>query len=540
MGDSLTVIVRLHDAAGDSLIRQESATGAALATTAPQLALRSVALILPWLLPPNGRVDLSYLVERNPAAIADWLQGEREYARSQYGAALRHMNRALERDTAMAVAALKGAQAAVYLQDYPRARDLVAVSLHHESQLPRRHLAFARGLRAYLTGEADSAVAAFRAATSADTSWSEPWMMLAETYYHLLPAGRGLDSLAEQSMRAALRLQPGFAPALNHLMEFAVRRGDRRDARAMLKQFAAARPDSDWVFQADLMVRCAFDGPGAIDWPAAVRRASGRVVDVARIVGGGRLYPDCARRALESGLALDTDTSSQHAIFRWSALKGLDYLALAEGSPGVARALIDSATARGVRAAVSLHVLNAALGARELEMQADSAMRAVADRPVSKMTSVRLRYMSLWTWHRRDVARLDSVAQRLRLVSDSTGRGTDRLARDGAFARLALLRGDTATAIRTLLAMRAAADPAFVTWDLWESAASARLLLAQLQLATGDAKGAIETAELFDSPRSQVFLLYQSASLAVRGAAAARLGRRAEADRYRERLRAGS
>jgi tRNA A-37 threonylcarbamoyl transferase component Bud32/tetratricopeptide (TPR) repeat protein len=536
--DSLTVIVRLHDAVGDSLVRQESATGAAALTTAPQLALRAVAVILPRLLPPNGRVDVSYLADRNPAAIADWLHGERAYARSRYHDALQHMSRALERDSAMGVAALKGAQAANYLQDYEAARRLIDISLRHDHQLPSHHRALARGLRFHLAGFADSAVTALNLARSIDTTWSEPWMLLAETYYHLMPQGGALDSLAERALEVALRLQPGFAPSLIHLVEFAARRGDARRARDLLRRIALAAPDSGWTFQADLTVRCAVDGPDAIDWRAAVRHSSDRVVDVARILGGGARHVECARRALEAVLEHDADTSAQHAIFRWSALKGLNYLTVMEGRHAAARALLDSATAHGVRAAVSLHIPNAAAGSLASEDPADSAIGTLSNMPISAMPSRRLRYLSLWTWHRGDTTRLDSVARRMRAIADSSGLGTDRLVHDGAVARLALRRGDTATALRTLRGMRTAGDPGLITWDLWESAASELLLLAELQLATGDPAGAIETAERFDSPRSQIHLLHLPASLRIRLRAAERLGRSSERAVYQERLRA--
>ncbi|MCE9602755.1 MAG: protein kinase [Gemmatimonadetes bacterium] len=536
--DSLTVIVRLHDAVGDSLVRQESATGAMATTSAPQLALRSLARILPRLLPPNGRVDLSYLADRSPAAIADWLQGERAYAHGRHRDALDFMYRALASDSAMSVAALKGAQAAVYLQDYPLARDLVAGALRQEGQLPRHHLALAHGLRLFLAGAADSAVAAFTSARAADTTWSEPWMMLAEVYNHMYPVGSTLDSLAERALRQALALQPGFAPAVSHLIEYEVRRGDAPAARALLKRLAAIGPDTLVVFQAELLVRCALDGPEKVDWPDAVRRASTRVVDVARIVGGGDRYPDCARRALEAVITHDADTTLLHSNARWAALKGLDYLAMLRGHADSARDLIDAARARGVRAAVSLHVLNAMQGSTASEASADTAMRSLADRPISQMSGARLRYLTLWSWHRHDVARLDSLVRRLAVVVDSADRGVDRALLLSATARAALLRGDSSAALVALKQVRPAADPSFLTWDLWESAAEERILLAELQLATGDAEGAITTAEFFDSSRSQIDLLHLAASLRVRSAAATRLGRRREALAYAARLEA--
>jgi len=535
-GDSLTVIVRLHDAVADTLVRQESASGAATAS-APQLALRAIGRILPRLLPPNGRVDLSYLADRDPAAVADWLQGEREFAHGQYGAAMDHMGRALARDSAMGVAALKGAQAAAHLEDYLAAQQLVQIALRLDRQLPRHHRALARGLDDYLRGAADSALVEFAAARAGDTTWAEPLMWMGETYYHLMPAGGNLDSLAERAFASAVARNPGFAPAQFHLAEIAARRGDTRVAAARLEAFRRVSPDSDWTFQLALTVRCAASGPDGIDWPAAVRRGSDRVVTVARVLGSGAAYPACARRALEAVLADDTAQARDHVIFRWSALKGLTYLDLAEGRDAQAVARLDSARTHGTPAAGGLFVLAAAAGVRGAEPQAESTMASL-EAPLAGMRSLRLWYFTIWDFFRGNTTRLDSVQARLAAIADSSGQPSDRLISDGAAARAALRQGDTAAAIRRLEGLRPVNEVGPLTWDYWESAPSDRLLLAQLLLATGDAAGAIRVASQFDSPRAQVHLLYLVPSLQVRVRAAEVLGRAAEQARYRSQLAA--
>ena len=537
--DSHTVIMRLHDAQADSLLGQESASGAVASSSAPQLAMRAVALLLPKLLPPNGRVDVSYVADRNPAAVADWLQGEREYARSRYTSAMQHINRALAKDSALGVAALKGALASTYLQDYPAASGLLDVALRHQQQLPRHQMALARGLRHHVDGRADSSLAALAEAIAIDTTWSEPWIVMAENYLHLFPSnGVDADSAAEQSLNTAVRLQPGFAPALFHLVEYPTRRGEARRARALMREIEAAAPDSDWTFQADLMVRCAFQGPNAINWQQAVQRHASRVVEVGRILGAGGANIECSRRALESVLAFDRDTSAAHGIFRWSALKGLDYLAVMQGRDSAAVSLLDSAGRAGMRAAVSLHIMNASAGARASQALGDSAAASLRNRPVSDMAPNRLRYLSLWAWHMRDRVTLDSITRRSLLYADSTGTAVDFLVYAGAAARLALLRGDTASALTHLTAVKPARDPGWVIWDLFESAAAERLLLAELQLATGQAAAAWRTAAAFDTQRSQIQLLYLPASLAVRLRAASQLGRGSDQARIEARLRA--
>jgi tRNA A-37 threonylcarbamoyl transferase component Bud32/tetratricopeptide (TPR) repeat protein len=536
--DSHTVIIRLHDAQADSLLGQESAAGAVASTTAPQLAMRAVALLLPKLLPPNGRVDVSYVADRNPAAVADWLQGEREYARSRYTSAMQHINRALAKDSALGVAALKGALASTYLQDYPSAGRLLDVAFRHTQQLPRHQLALARGLRHHVEGRADSALTVLAEASAIDSTWSEPWIVVAETYLHLMPSnGVDADSAAEQSLNRALRLQPGFAPALFHLVEYPTRRGDARRARALMREIEAAAPDSDWVFQADLMVRCAFEGPASINWQQAVQRHSSRVNEVSRILGAGGVNTACARRAAEAVLAYDRDTSANHAIFRWSAVKSLNYLAMAEGKDSAARALLDSVSGVGIPAA-GLHFFNTAAGSIASASVVDTEAKALMTRPLSALGVARNNYLLLWAYAKKDVARLDSIANRLNFIADSTGRGTHRRAAESASGRLALIRGDTAAAIRHLSASRPAADPAFVTWDEWESSAGERVLLSRLLLATGDAAGAWRSAQTFDSPRSQIDLLFLAPSLDVRLQAARILGRGADRARIEARLRA--
>ena len=535
--DSTIVIIHLHDAVTDSIVSQESAGGSTLTSTPPQLALRVMTRILPRLLPPNGQVNLSYLAARPPAAIADWLQGEREYSHGAYVAALGHLRRALERDSAMGVAALKGAQAAAHVEDYVTARQLVDVALRLDRQLPQHHRALARGLQQYMAGAADAALVSLNAARLADSTWNEPWMWIGETYYHLLPAATRLDLRAENAFAEAVRLHPGFAPALFHLTELAVMRMDLPRAQAMLGRFQRASPDSDWVFQANLTVKCAAGGPRGIDWRAAAERASGRVVTVALVLGSGARFPECARRAYEAVLARDASRDDQDFINRWSALKGLNYLMVSEGQAGDAAALLDSASANGMRAAVSLHVLNAAVGLGVSDSSAGAAMLSLNTTPVDRMSTTRLRYVMLWSWHRRDTVRLDSVERRSRFLADSSGLAVDRVVHNAAFARLAIMRGDSATGRRVLQLLRPAAELGPVTWDLFAGLSAERLLLSELQLASGDARAALETAEVFDSHHAQIDLLHLSRSLEIRKLAADQLGDRTLEAGFERRLR---
>ena len=362
-------------------------------------------------------------------------------------------------------------------------------------------------------------------------------MWIGEAYYHLIPARAHLDAHAEAAFGNAVRLSPSFAPALFHLTELAVLSGDKARANQLLDRFRRASPDSDWVFLAEMTVGCATNGAASIDWLRAVKRATGRVVSSAHILASGGRYPDCAKRALSAVLAQDTAQTGVEFIERWSALKGLDYLLVSEKNNRGAVSALNAAFQAGVMAAPSLHVINASAGVHESDVPADSAIASLTTTPISAMLIARLRYLSLWYWHKSDAVRLDSVERRSRFLGDSTGQADARVVSSGAAARLALLRSDTTTALRILRDLHPAAEPGPSVWDLFEGLAAERLLLSQLQLATGDARGAIDTAELFDSPHAQIHLLYLPASLLVRAAAAAQLGEQAATSVYRSRLR---
>ena len=90
-----------------------------------------------------------------------WRAGCRESASTAASIsrrALEFERRAVAADSALAVAALRGAQAASWLNDMPEAGALATAALRHVSLLPPRMADFARGLDAYLDGQADSAV----------------------------------------------------------------------------------------------------------------------------------------------------------------------------------------------------------------------------------------------------------------------------------------------------------------------------------------------------------------------------------------------
>jgi hypothetical protein len=103
-------------------------------------------------------------------------------------------------------------------------------------------------------------------------------------------------------------------------------------------------------------------------------------------------------------------------------------------------------------------------------------------------------------------------------------------------ARLLLLNGDTAAAINGLRRAIAFGRREALDWDVGESLAPDRLLLADLLLAQGQSSDALSVATVFDHPAPAVFLPFLPASLRLREEAALALKNKGDAEQFHKRL----
>jgi hypothetical protein len=111
---------------------------------------------------------------------------------------------------------------------------------------------------------------------------------------------------------------------------------------------------------------------------------------------------------------------------------------------------------------------------------------------------------------------------------------------DALTARIALLvDNDTTRTIRVLERLIASPMPAdSVQNGIAVPFAPERLLLAQLHLARGDYRRALEVASAFDHPVVTIYLSFVPESLRIRRDGALALGNATLADHYTRRLRA--
>jgi serine/threonine-protein kinase len=513
--DALRVTVLVKDVEGDSIVAQSTETGAAHSSPAP-VGLRALVRTLADWLGEGRNVDLSLLLDRKPEAIMTWMRGEREYRFMRFDQALSFYEQAVNLDSLLVPAALKGAQAASWEEDAQEADRLVTLAEASGENLPPQYRAFLDGLRAYLSGRADSAVAALRRALAMRGDWAEAWMLLGDTYYHLMPAESALDSLAVAAFRRARQLDPSFTPPLFHLAERAILSGDLESATQHAEALRATSEDGELAPQLALMLACARDGSSKEFWDHAMRDTPEAVLGAAQMLASGGHYPQCAEQAARAVIG------SSRGQDRWGAHLVLQGLLTAQARYDELDALIASEAARTLPLRV-LVLLNAAaapgLNSRATRTAADESQR------IDSLAPPNLWLLGQWKLAAGD---LNAAAQILMLAENRTA--SSRTRRDSAIVsslRLQLLaaRDTSRRATDQLARLNRNANRREMVWNPWEAFDRERLLLAERLLAQGDAQRAFDIATEIDSHRAVVHLVFLPWSLDVRIRAANALGR---------------
>ena len=538
--DSTVVILRLHDRVGDSLVAQESAGGASNGLRPYQLGLQALRPLLPRILDPGRTVDLAPIAERRVGAVALWIQGERRYRHGQFSEALALYQRAVVEDSGLVLAAVKGAQAASWENRFADAGALARLAIQREALLPRRYAEFARGVAAYVGGEADTALARFTRALAASPEWSEARMATGEVAYHLFPGRQLPDTFAEAAFAAALAGDPGFLPPAVHLAEIALRKGDVSRADRYLDALRSSAPDSMIVRQLGLMRSCVEGDLDRAGWRVAVLRDGVEtVLRAAQILGAGAAQPACAEAAYRAIL-----TGAAPALSHWGAFLGLHGVLGALGRRDDLVALVDSVAAAGTPVARALYILDLQAGlevAREARAFAGFLTATYGDtleRLGRTASAARTRWMlGSWLSHQGEPGITQVLHGVVAHVADSLQSQSAALFGRALAAQLALARGDSAGALALLRAIGPVAPREALTWDLSAALPAERLQYAELALAADSAREALAVASRFDHPDPVIYLPFIPASLRLRIRAARALGRSDLVDLYRARLR---
>jgi tetratricopeptide (TPR) repeat protein len=506
-GEPLRSELVVHDlVTGSALFREIVVSGN---PDAFSLAGRLANAVLPDLIRPGGAMVDEGRLSASVPALSAYLQGERAYRRGDYLRADSLYGITVARDSSFAWAALRGAQAANWLTERTRAAAFLEVALRKVDSLPPRYAAFARGLSAYGSGQADSAVAEFRRALSIDHRWAEAHTALGEVYQHYVPSGGYPFETARAAFDSALIYDSAFAAPLFHAAQHAVWRGDRPRADSLLQRLSSTAPNSSEERRQLELARGCLDGTSTAErWSAAARQSVSAAAQAATwLVVGGLRFPQCARDGLEAVIA------NEEADWQWHFYATLE-LAAIDAALGEVDDLRRRLLALGTSGDVAtIFLATSGLPIDDLADAASNRLRELTDPDASPLGPWAV---GTWAIERRDTATAKASLETLARLDRRGDRRLHHLLDESLRARLSLLRGDTTGAIQALSRLSPATDQRTLRWNPWEALPWERFQLAQLLAARGRLAEAAALASAFDSPASFGFVPWLPASLRFR------------------------
>jgi tRNA A-37 threonylcarbamoyl transferase component Bud32/tetratricopeptide (TPR) repeat protein len=530
-GDSLSVSLVLHDTGGDSTVAEVRRIGHRSQATADHLGLEAMIHLLPPLVDPDRRIDLSYLLDRSPAAIALWIQGEREYRQAHWKPALAFYQRAVAADSNLSFAAIKGAQAAMWAEQPELGNDLAQVALSSQDLLPRKYGAFGQAFVAYASGRADEAVRHSREALAEDPEWAEAWTLLGEIYHHHLPSDLDPDTSAASAFGRAAELDSTFVPPLIHLTEYALQAGDFALADRFIRRLKSVEAPEENVSKLDVMRACLGEGIENLDW----REVSGN--DTVAVI-------NAADHMTERG----TDLQCAEAAYRWvlelgaaedltfGAIVGLQGILAMQNRIDELSALL--AEGAEITPAAGLYFLLDEFAGAETHEESRAFVDFVRDLTGGTFEGIQPRtqwMIGCWLAYHgtpEDLATVERALTAGQLAGPPEFVGF----RVSLAGHRALARGDTTTAMALFGSLPLEATREKLRWDLGGGFPVELIKLAKIHLARGEAREAIRLAGRLEHSQSFSYVPFIAESLRVRHEAAQALGDHVLAAGYRERL----
>ena len=315
-GDSADVVLDLYESDGGRGVANARASGEIAVPW--RAGLSAITELLPELITtaiPDVEADFG---ARPPNAVAELLEGERQFRRANIRTAREHFEHAFELDPTFALAGIRGAQAASWLEDATAAREMLEAVL--ELPLRPKSAAFVSGLLAYVDLDAEGAVQHLRAALEEDSTLAVAWAALGEVYRHRAPRDPWLEG--PRPFARALAIDSTAANLLYHRLEEVMRDGDLDTATRLSEQYFASDPDFNLAHQIDVMLRCLSDGPASSDWEDDVLLGSAQVEFAAgQFLIGGRNLP-CAETLMRAVMRYDTTTANAEGRY-WAGLLGV-------------------------------------------------------------------------------------------------------------------------------------------------------------------------------------------------------------------------
>ena len=187
------------------------------------------------------------------AGLKYYLRGERHLRRSEWNRAMMEYERALEADSAFALAFYRLALANDWssARHVPRQSPYIERASRYAGNLPQRGRLLIEGYAQLALGS-QAAINTLQEMVALYPDDVDGWFLLGDAYYHLSRTGLERDEFRD-AMARAIQLDSTFAPAYVHLMEDAYARRDTASLARWIAGLRAAEPGSpllsgyDWA-----------------------------------------------------------------------------------------------------------------------------------------------------------------------------------------------------------------------------------------------------------------------------------------------------
>ena len=409
---------------------------------------------------PIGAVRSASLGTGSLPALKLFLEGDQHYRRSEWDAALADYQRAIDIDSAFAMALYR---AGIVLGWQSTAADAISTAYleraaAHNRGLPPRDsmLVVAESLTAALEGGADDPRfwtlyrRLYRTTSEAARRFPrdpEVWYEFGDVRYHW-PAFSSLREMRDAFDRS-IALDSAFAPAFIHPIELALQLGDRAGARRYVASYLALNPKD--IYADGVRLTAQLLDPARARGPAVQSVLDTASIDL--LIAALQSFRGWAD-SLATAVRL-ADLIDQRQRSRMGERGGADAYLTALGSALAYHGRLRDAWRRSGAHSTWLYATTAWMGGVPRDTAAAAFARSLrTDRFSPRALAV---VGAPWFALARDAASLHELTRRAdstrRAARNPLERSFARYVADGARALGTLVRGDTAAAIRGLLAL---------------------------------------------------------------------------------------
>lgn len=236
VGPRVRVTADLHNVASGRRVEGVMAEGPAdsLLHLVDRLSVDVARALLARQNPDLTGIRISSITTPSPAALRAFMEGEAQYRRSQFEAALEAYQRAVDLDPGFALAHFRIASALNWAS-LPGELDARAKAYGNRDRLPAREALMIEAEYLARRGALPSGIALLREGVRRYPDDPEIWYQLGDAYLHWGPQLKLTPSDAQRALERAVELDPDFVPYHIHLVDLALIEGDSAKAAERLE-----------------------------------------------------------------------------------------------------------------------------------------------------------------------------------------------------------------------------------------------------------------------------------------------------------------